>query len=57
MNDRYRIVFEKLSDALSGEQLESAQVGHLESELEEIAELRRLVCEVSESEPVSYTTT
>jgi hypothetical protein len=60
MNEKhFEIVFDKLAerdqerDSVRSLALESER---LAPELEEIAELRRLVAELSEPEPLSYTT-
>lgn len=58
---RFKIIFEKLSEKSAvqtppGEPLVKV-LEAMRVELEEIAELRRLVLEVTEPEPVSYTTT
>jgi hypothetical protein len=57
---RFRIIFEKLSEELPQKTSEEPTLKTVESmrvELEEIAELRRIVLEITEPEPVSYTTT
>ena len=58
---RFRIVFEKLSEAVTAEAApgdsQEAVVEQLSSaEFDEIDELRRLSQELSEPEPVVYTT-
>ena len=53
-NDTYVIVFEKLHDAASA--AEGASADALREEIEEIAELRKMVLEITEPPPVSYTT-
>ena len=57
---RYRIVFKKLSEAIAeeGEREKTlVEIKSIRTESEEIAELRRLVLETTESEPRSYTST
>ena len=58
--NQFDIIFVKLDEALSADRksagvLSEAQT--LETELEEIAELRRIVLEITEPEPSSYTST
>jgi len=58
--NRFKIVFEKLKE--STEQDESGkllahEVELLAPELDEIGELKRLVADVSEPDPLSYTST
>lgn len=60
MQDRYRIVFEKLSEALheSGEKSAVAiRVEATPSEYDELAELREVILEVAEPPVSLYTTT
>jgi hypothetical protein len=57
---RFKIVFEKLSEGSSQQTSAEPILKTVESmavELEEIAALRRIVLEITEPEPVSYTTT
>jgi hypothetical protein len=57
---RFKIVFEKLSEEPPQKTAGEPTLKTVESmrvELEEIAELRRIVLEITEPEPVSYTTT
>ena len=60
MSERlFEIVWEKLAEQdSSGESVRSLilETERLRPEVEEIAELSRLVAELSEPEPVSYTT-
>lgn len=59
-NNRFAIVFKKLSEAQDEEVVlgrESIEVKSLEDELNEIDELRRIVLEITDPEPQSYTTT
>ncbi len=52
------IVFEKLAEARRAEAITEAEVaesGRLQVEAEQIAELRRVVSEMTESEPQLYT--
>jgi hypothetical protein len=61
-NSRFNLVFAKLREALRESPGESGKVTvrRLEAspeELDEIENLRRIVLEVSEPEPMSYTTT
>jgi hypothetical protein len=55
----YKIVFEKLEELKAkAENAECAPYSEpLRVEIDEIAELRRLVLEVTDPEPTSYTTT
>jgi hypothetical protein len=57
---RFRIVFEKLSEAVASEAAAGDQQPVVEqlssAEYDEIDELRRLSLELSEPEPVVYTT-
>jgi hypothetical protein len=58
---RFKLVFEKLAEH-SVNQTGDADplvevVEAMRTELDEIAELRRLVVEITEPQPVSYTTT
>jgi hypothetical protein len=58
--DRFKIVFEKLTEARERGAVSEAEVAETEqlrAESEEIAELRRLVLEITEPAPKSYTTT
>ncbi len=55
----FKIVFDKLAEEDSGNESIRALASESEQlapELDEIAELRRLVTELSEPEPSSYTT-
>jgi hypothetical protein len=57
---RFKIVFEKLSEEppqKTSEEPTLKTVENMRVELEEIAELRRIVLEITEPEPASYTTT
>ena len=59
-NTRFRIVFQKLEEAMAGpiedvEELEDLRI--LRSEIDEIEELRAIVLETSEPKPSSYTLT
>lgn len=63
---RFSILFERLAEATEDTapaSVEAQRVGHVsgveiqQSELDEIAELRRIVLEITEPEPASYTTT
>lgn len=58
---RFRLVFEKLSKESASEATHQESlvrvVEAMRPEMEEIAELRRLVLEITEPPPVSYTTT
>lgn len=59
-NNRFAIVFKKLAEAQEEEAVlgrESIEVKSLEDELNEIDELRRIVLEITDPEPQSYTTT
>lgn len=58
---RFRIVFEKLSEAVAQDALSVDQEGRVieqlpSAEYEEIDELRRLSLELSQPEPIVYTT-
>jgi hypothetical protein len=58
--DRFKIVFEKLAEGRERGAVSEAEVAETEqlrAESEEIAELRRLVLEITEPTPKSYTTT
>lgn len=60
MNEpRFRILFEKLAEAVDGESMGSPVIVSQETtlEYEEIDELRRLALEFAEPEPVTYTLT
>jgi len=60
MNDveRFKIVFEKLEEAMAQESMAEAPTsGVSPEELDEIEELRRFSAELSQSEPASFTTT
>jgi hypothetical protein len=57
---RFKIVFEKLAEAQRAGGISEAEVAEsaqLQAESDEIAELRRVVSEITEPEPKSYTTT
>lgn len=55
---RFKIIFVKLAEALAQEGPPEAKPHEASrEEIEEIDELRRLVMEVTEPEPTSYTTT
>ena len=57
---RFKIVFEKLAEAQRSGTITEAEVvesARLCVESEEIAELRRVVSEITEPEPKSFTTT
>jgi hypothetical protein len=61
MDKDFSIVFEKLHEA-AVEQEVAAQTGNsavnaTEAEVDEIAELRRIVLEITEPEPLSFTIT
>ena len=56
-HDTYTIIFQELAKAAA-----TAEPGHeaaeaTRAEIDEIAELRRLVAEITEPEPTSYTST
>ncbi len=58
--DRFSIVFTKLAEAITEEAKtkESPLITlHMQAEIDEIAELRRIVLETTEPERKSYTTT
>jgi len=58
--DRFRIVFEKLSELTSEQTLSkesSSESEQMRAEIDEIAELRRLVLEITEPKATSYTST
>ena len=62
MTDRFEIVFDKLEEAKNDQNSrvsgDFAAYGiDLENELDEIAELRRVVLEVTQPSPELYTTT
>ncbi|HEX7422929.1 MAG TPA: hypothetical protein VF311_03440 [Terriglobales bacterium] len=57
---RFKIVFEKLAEAQRSGAITEAEVAEsarLRAESEEIAELRRVVSEITDPEPKSFTTT
>ena len=57
---RFRIVFQKLAEARLAGAIAEAEIvegAELQGEAEEIAELRRIVREITEPEPRSFTTT
>jgi hypothetical protein len=64
-NPRFKLVFAKLREAVEGEEVREETVEirvHrtpeiTREELDEIEELRRVVLDVTEPEPLSYTTT
>jgi len=60
MTDRFKIVFDRLAEAVAADR--ETQAGPVTSEdsvreSDEIAELRRMVLELTEPEPTTYTTT
>ena len=56
MSDRFSIVYTKLAQSVvPGETVDPEMVSH--QELDEIAELRRVILEASESDPICYTGT
>jgi hypothetical protein len=55
MDKDFSIVFEKLQEASAGDEGFTVQTNP--TELDEIAELRKIVLEITELEPMSYTTT
>jgi hypothetical protein len=56
MSDRFRIVYEKLDEALQQDPSVSVErIAILSDELDEIAELRRLSAALAEPERRSYT--
>ena len=61
MEKDFSIVFEKLHEAAAEQeaaaQQENFKVHATEAEVDEIAELRRLVLEITEPEPLSFTIT
>lgn len=60
MQNRYRVVFEKLSEALHEGGEKSAATIRVEatlSEYDELAELREVILEIAEPPVNSYTTT
>ena len=57
---RFKIVFEKLAEAQRGGAITEAEVeesAQLRAESEEIAELRRVITEITDPELKSFTTT
>jgi hypothetical protein len=59
-HSRFKIVFGKLAEARRTEGITEAEVAEcarLQAEAEEIDELRRVVSEITEPEPKSFTTT
>jgi hypothetical protein len=57
---RFKIVFEKLAEAQRAGAITEAEVAEsaeIRAEGDEIAELRRMVNEITDPEPKSYTTT
>jgi hypothetical protein len=56
MERDFTIVFEKLEEARGGADASDLQQV-MAAELDELAELRRIVVEISEPEPLFYTTT
>jgi hypothetical protein len=54
---RFKVVFEKLTEATAGEAASLEPTALVCAELDEISELRRLAVELSEPEPQSYTLT
>jgi hypothetical protein len=62
MKRDFTIIFEKMDEQTQQESSEQygnvrASQGEIVAELDELAELRRLVAEITESEPLSFTTT
>lgn len=59
MDDRFKIIFEKLAEAAEEEhEGERAYTSdEMREEIDEIAELRRLVLETTDPDQKSYTTT
>ncbi len=58
--NRFRILFDKLEESRSShdrEDVEGRKTEATAAEIDEIAELRRVVLEVTEPEPLSFTTT
>jgi len=56
----YKIVFVKLSDSerdLQRAEASALEAKQIETELDEIAELKRILLEIAEPEPRSYTVT
>jgi len=56
MDKDFSIIFEKLQEASAGEEGFTVQTNN-STELDEIAELRKVVLEITEPESMSYTTT
>ncbi len=56
MERDFTIVFEKLEEARGAVDASELQQS-VDTELDELAELRRIVVEISEPEPLSYTST
>lgn len=57
---RFKIVFEKLAEARRDgaiSEAEAAESARMRAEAEEIAELRRVVSEITDPEPKPYTRT
>jgi hypothetical protein len=62
MNKDFTIIFEKMDEQAQGEALEQqggaiVLSGESLVELDELAELRRVVAEITEPDPLSFTTT
>jgi hypothetical protein len=61
MERDFSVIFERLQDASTGQEgaepQEQFTVHATEAEYDEIAELRRVVLEITEPEPLSYTIT
>jgi hypothetical protein len=55
MDKDFSIVFEKLQEASANDEAFAVQTNS--TELDEITELRKMVLEITEPEPMSYTTT
>lgn len=55
--DRFKIIFEKLAEASPSIDTQASESEEMYREFDEISELRRLAAEVSETEPVTYTST
>ncbi len=55
--DRFKIVFEKVPPEADKHRELAAESAIIQAELEEIAELRRLVDEISQPVPKTYTAT
>ena len=58
--DNFTIIFQKLADEAAAERAYAEPPPYseaLRAEIDEIAELRRLVLEITDPDPASYTTT